>query len=128
MILTMSDDNGLISVTADRHIPGDSNTTPDDGTNGPGNPNPLVPKGPRDLFRSRRIGLTRVVCTACRAVRDQGYCHHKSDCTIDEWSSRYGTPKWSKERTGPIPNNATSRHTGWYSDGLMTVLPSSDSD
>ena len=112
MILTMSDDNGLISVTADRHVPGDSKVT-DEGANGPGNPNPLIPKGPRDLFRSRRIGLSRTVCTVCNAVRDQGMTHHQSGCNVAEAHERFGTPKWRRETTGPIENNQTSRDTGW---------------
>lgn len=113
MILTMSDDSGLIQVTADRHIPGDTNTVGNDA-NGPGNPNPLVPKGPRDLFRSRRIGLSRTVCMICGAIRDQGLTFHKPGCTAEACCDQFGTPRWRRESTGPIDRDETSRDTGWH--------------
>lgn len=116
MILTMTDDNGLLKVTNDRHVPGDTNTS-DDGGSGPGNPNPLVPKGPRDLNRSRRIGLSRVVCTVCRSSRDQGLTLHKPGCNVDEMNERYGTPKWVREVTGPLAKNQTSRDVDWLPRG-----------
>jgi hypothetical protein len=112
VILTMSADDGMIKVSADRHVPGDSKTT-DDGGNGPGNPNPLVPKGPRDLFRSRRIGLSRTVCTVCGATRDQGLTVHRSGCDVDQKVVYFGTPKWRYETTGPMTTRETSRDTGW---------------
>lgn len=112
MILTMNADDGMLQVTADRHIPGDSNVV-DDAGSGPGNPNPLIPKGPRDLARSRRIGLSRTVCTVCGATRDQGRTLHKSGCTVDAAVSEFGTPKWRRETTGPIAVNQTSKDTGW---------------
>jgi hypothetical protein len=112
MILTMSAYNGIIQVTHDRHIPGDSRVT-DDGAGGPGNPNPLVPKGPRELTRSRRIGLSRTVCTVCGAIRDQGLTLHKPGCTVDDDAVKFDTPKWRRETTGPLDRNQTSRDTGW---------------
>lgn len=112
MILTMSDNDGLITLTADRHVPGDSDTVGNDAT-GPGNPNPLIPKGPRDLHRSRRIGLSRTVCTVCGAIKDQGLTFHKPGCNVDAAAEQFGTPKWRRETTGPIAVNQTSRDTGW---------------
>lgn len=108
----MSDEDGLIKVSADRHVPGDSKVTNDGGT-GPGNPNPLIPKGPRDLFRSRRIGLSRVVCTVCGAVRDQGLTVHKPGCDVDWDVYDFGTPKWRRETTGPLTSRQTSRDATW---------------
>jgi hypothetical protein len=112
MLLTMSEDNGMIRLTADRHVPGDSKVTDDSGS-GPGNPNPLIPKGPRDLHRSRRIGMSRTVCTVCGSARDQGLTLHKPGCTVDEDAEKYGTPKWRRERTGPLSTRQTSRDAGW---------------
>jgi hypothetical protein len=108
-----ADTSGMIHVSADRHVPGDSKTT-DDGGNGPGNPNPLIPKGPRDLFRSRRIGLSRTVCTICGSIRDQGLTVHKPGCTADAAAEQFDTPRWRREVTGPIAKNQTSRDTGWH--------------
>lgn len=113
MILTESYENGMTSITADRHVPGDSNVT-SDGPGGPGNPNPLIPKGPRDLHRSRRIGLVRVVCTVCGAERDQGLTLHKPGCSIESAADEFGTPKWRRETTGPLSTRQTSRDTGWH--------------
>lgn len=113
MIVTMNDDGGMLTVTADRHVPGDSDTSAE-GLGGPGNPNPLVPKGPRDLTRSRRVGLSRTVCTVCGAIRDQGRTFHKSGCNVDAAHAEYGTPKWRREVTGPIETRQTSRDTGWH--------------
>jgi len=116
MILTISDNDGLLTASADRHVPRDSRTT-DDGSSGPGNPNPLMPRGPRDLNRSRRIGLSRTVCTVCGAIRDQGLTLHKPGCTADELEREFDTPKWRREETDPIPKNMTSKHTGWHTAG-----------
>lgn len=112
MIITMSGSNGMLSVTADRHVPGDTDTTNEGGA-GPGNPNPLVPKGPRDLVRSRRVGLSRTVCTVCGATRDQGRTLHKSGCNVDHVHAKFGTPKWRREVTGPMTTRQTSRDVGW---------------
>jgi hypothetical protein len=108
----MSEDNGMVELSADRHVPGDSNVTDDNGS-GPGNPNPLIPKGPRDLTRSRRVGLSRTVCTVCGAIKDQRRTFHKPGCNVHAAAEQFNTPRWRRERTGPIANNATSRDTGW---------------
>lgn len=112
MILTTKDDNGILNMTADRHVPGDSNVIGDEAS-GPGNPNPLLPKGPRDLYRSRRVGLSRTVCTVCGSTRDQYRTHHKPGCNVDELVAEFGTPKWRRETTGPMETRQTSRDKGW---------------
>lgn len=60
------------------------------------------PGAPRDLARSRRVGLSRTVCVDCGAVKDQGYCKHAPGCwtSDDEGSTR----RFVRETTGPLDN------------------------
>jgi hypothetical protein len=58
------------------------------------------PGAPRDLARSRRVGLSRTVCADCRAVKDEGYCQHENWCLGEE-----GFPGgFRRETTGPLTN------------------------
>ena len=66
---------------------------------------------PVDLTRSRRHGLTRIVCRACGAPYDQGICRHDA-------SMPHGDAPYERVRikTGPMLANETSNDTGWMLD------------
>lgn len=49
---------------------------------------------PADFGRSRRVGLSRFVCSRCGAVRGESVCHHGKDCP--------GHQGFVKQRTGPL--------------------------
>jgi hypothetical protein len=63
---------------------------------------------PMDLTRSRKVGLTRIVCSSCGAAYDQGYCRHNP---ADHTHAHKVVIK-----TGPMKPDQTSTETGWYQD------------
>jgi hypothetical protein len=70
-------------------------------------------RGPRDLMRSRNVGLVRDVCSRCGVTRGpEGRTTHRGGCQavaqVDPQPMR-----WVREQTGPITARQTSRDTGW---------------
>lgn len=64
------------------------------------------PGAPRDLERSRRVGLSRIVCSDCGGVRDQGHLHHEAGCEADY-------TLLVRQTTGPLAANQTAADVGW---------------
>ena len=61
---------------------------------------------PYDLTRSRRHGITALVCSKCGAFKDQGICRHEKGCPAGPYDEvRIGT--------GPMKVDQTSNDTGW---------------
>lgn len=65
---------------------------------------------PVDLGRSRRVGLTAMVCSECGAHEHEGLTRHRLDCTKDFADDPWGHIRY---RTGPIAAKQTSVDTGW---------------
>lgn len=55
---------------------------------------------PKDLYRSRRVGLVRSACPECGAIHDQGFTVHEGTCSYAVETYR---PEWKREKTGPLP-------------------------
>lgn len=64
---------------------------------------------PRDLQRSRSIGLSRIECSSCHAVLDNGVCHHDQRCLADPRDEG----RWWRRTTGPMAVDETSKDVGW---------------
>lgn len=64
---------------------------------------------PGDLMRSRRVGLSRMVCKSCGATIDNSVCTH--DASYYHGSGR---TEFVRETTGPMLSNETSADVGWH--------------
>lgn len=71
-------------------------------------------KMPVDLARSRRVGLSRIVCQACGSTKDQGLTHHAPWCPAPLMADRIEGYAWERETTGPLAPNQTSADVGWH--------------